>query len=241
MKGSPKENLDYCSKQDANFFQFGELPQQGKRSDLISACEVIRSGQPLRSMIEEHGPTLVKYARGLTTYRSLCATPRDPSVPPRIFWLYGPTGTGKTKCAWELALQLAGGIDGIWISSGSLRWFDGYDGQSVVILDDFRPKHVEFAFLLRLTDRYPLNVEFKGGHVPWRPSFIFFTSPDGITSSFATRLEFRPEDIGQLERRIERSVHFPDGEADFRASFHGHGPGLQEGGHDVTTSGVPPP
>ncbi|AXQ66125.1 MAG: helicase [Cressdnaviricota sp.] len=109
----------------------------------------------------------------------------------------GPTGIGKTRCAFEFGHLVSS--EGVWISAGSLRWFDGYDGQRVAIFDDIRTKHTSFDMLLRLLDRYPLRVEFKGGFVDWNPSFIIITAPLGPRAMWNLR---RDEDLDQLVRRV---------------------------------------
>lgn len=209
MKGQPSDSLSYCTKQDDNAFIYGELPNPGKRNDLAWATERIRAGASLKELARdaEGAPVLVKFCKGLTVYRSLVGKPRLQA--PKVFWLYGSTGTGKTRCAVEFSLALTGSMDGFWISSGGLRWFDGYDRQRVAIFDDFRPKDVKFNYLLRLTDRYPLSVEFKGGFVDWVPDVIIITAPSRIVECFATRFQHVPEDIRQLERRVTLELEFP--------------------------------
>ena len=47
------------------------------------------------------------------------------------------------------------------MSSRNLQWFDGYMGQKVVCFDDFRKDFCTFHELLRLLDRYPMDVPVK--------------------------------------------------------------------------------
>jgi len=209
MRGKPEDSLAYCSKEDSAPFVKGILPIPGKRSDIKDSVERIIGGESLRDLaLDGEGGgavSIVKWHKGLTILRSLVQPPR--SSPPKVFWLFGPTGTGKTRCAFQSGIQLSGiGDTGIWISSGGLRWFDGYDGQPVVIFDDFRTKDVKFAFLLRLLDRYPMAVEFKGGFVNWIPKFIFITAPSTPDDIFATRLHYKPEDMQQLHRRLTKVI-----------------------------------
>jgi len=209
MRGTPEDSLVYCTKEDLQAFVFGTLPQQGKRNDLISVTERILSGETLRNiaMDIEGAPTVVKYFRGLTALRNLLR-PRRTAVP-RIFWCYGKTGSGKTKACFEEAERLCG-TEGCWISAMGLQWFDGYDGQPAVVIDDFRSKHIKFAYLLRLLDRYPLRVAFKGGFVDWEPVWIFITTSNSISETFKVRGQHIPEDLLQLERRItEGEFEFP--------------------------------
>lgn len=207
MRGKPEDSLTYCTKEDSQAFVWGTLPTPGRRTDVASAVARIQSGEGLRDLAkdEDGGVAIVKFHKGLTVLRSLTRPKR--TAAPLIFWLWGPTGVGKTrlafKCGKAISRLLDGPPDDIWISSGSLRWFDGYDGQSVAIFDDFRAKHASsFAFLLRLFDRWPMSVEFKGGFVEWTPSHIFVTCPYSIDECFSTRKEHVPEDIDQLKRRI---------------------------------------
>lgn len=208
MRGKPEDSLVYCTKEDSAAFVHGVLPTPGKRTDLVVAVEAIRSGSSLRELAQDDvsAVAVVKFSKGLTILRGLLQQPRTEA--PFVFWVHGETGVGKTRSAFESARALSSGDDDIWISSGGLRWFDGYDGQSVVIFDEFRAKHVtSFAFLLRLLDRYPLSVEFKGGFVNWVPRYILITSSKDPDSCFATRKEHVPEDIAQLSRRISRVYH----------------------------------
>lgn len=209
MRGQPLDSKTYCSKEDSQPFEFGTLPTPGKRTDLLVAVEAINEGESLRDMaMGEHGVAVVKFFKGLTVLRSLRSPPRDPSVPPRIYWIHGPTGSGKTRRCFELGSAYAGPSD-VWISNGSLQWFDGYDGQRVVIIDDFRAKGTKFEFILRLLDRYPFSVPFKGGFVNWAPEIIFVTTPHDVRTTFEARFKYRPEDIGQLERRILQTFELP--------------------------------
>lgn len=220
MIGTPEENLAYCSKEDPDFFQFGVLPQPGKRTDLINVVEQVQRGATLRELAvnsPESAACLVKFTKGLTALRGLTVRPRDPETPPKVFWIYGQTGVGKTRSAYEFGQSLYGAANAsVWISSGSLQWFDGYDGQPFVIIDDFRPKHCEFSFFLRLLDRYPFRVPIKGGFVEWNPSYVFITTPECISVTFSTRLVHRSEDIAQLRRRISNEWELPLNELDMR-------------------------
>lgn len=208
MNGSPQDSLRYCSKQDLNPFVKGSLPAPGKRNDLKEVVDQILGGATLQDVAEDPemgAVAVVKFHKGLTILRSLTRPNR--SGFPTTFWLFGPTGSGKTKCSFLSGSALAPkGENDIWISSGGLRWFDGYDGQYVAIFDDFRAKQcTSFAYFLRLLDRYPVSCEFKGGHVKFNPSIIFITCPYDPDECFSTRKQHVPEDIDQLKRRITES------------------------------------
>ena len=74
-----------------------------------------------------------------------------------VDWYYGATGTGKTKAAW---MKLPGAY---FHAADNMKWWDGYDMQKTVIIDDFRQEKCSVAYFLKCFDRYPMRVEFKGG------------------------------------------------------------------------------
>lgn len=213
MRGSPHDSLVYCSKDDPSPFIHGALPEPGKRNDLRMVTDRILAGDSIRDLAvdPEAATSVVKFYKGLSVLRSLVLPKKREA--PVVIWVYGKTGLHKTRCALKSGRAMARALgrkpDDIWMSSGGLRWFDGYDGQAVAILDDFRAKHVaNFAFFLRLLDRYSFDVEFKGGFVSWRPRVIFITCPYSPDECFATRGKHVPEDMQQLHRRITQVVHF---------------------------------
>lgn len=77
-------------------------------------------------------------------------------------WLYGPPGTGKSR----YARMLAG--DDIYLKSQN-KWWDGYVGQSHVLLDDLDKgigSNGGFWHNMKIwTDRYACTGEIKGGQV----------------------------------------------------------------------------
>lgn len=203
MKGSPQDSLDYCSKEDPNPFQKGSFPKPGKRNDLAVACAMIRSGKTLQDIAQDDtsAPIIVKYFKGLMQYRALVVGKGKPRTPPEVVWLHGETGTGKTRNA----VKFAETYGPYWMSNGSLKWFDGYQGESIVILDDIRADSCSFDFLLRLLDRYQFRVEYKGGFVDWQPLAIIITSWGTPEQLFTLKNQ---GDIAQLLRRIRRVLEY---------------------------------
>lgn len=68
-----------------------------------------------------------------------------------------------------------------------------------MIIDDYRTDFCKFHTLLNLLDRYPFQVEVKGGTLQFRPKRIFITCPKRPEDIWASRTE---EDLAQLLRRI---------------------------------------
>ncbi len=187
--GSSVQASSYCRK-DGLFREWGVVSEPGHRSDFDLVRQAVARGDSLAVLCS-----------GASSYQSMRSAellyrykPQPVRDPPVVKWFHGPTGTGKTRHAVELC------GDSYWMSSGSLRWWDGYDGHKNVILDDLRSCDVSFSMLLRLLDRYVVRVEVKGAHRFLEATLIIVTSihsPQTIYSSLADG-----EDVQQLVRRV---------------------------------------
>lgn len=192
-KGSRDEAINYCKK-DKNTFEKGmAIKTQGKRNDLVRIKQMVKDGKNTKDIWDE-APSFqaMKMAEiGLKLYEE------KRSWKPEVFWFCGPTGTGKTKKAFEMAVNP-------WVSGRNLKWWEGYDGHADVIIDDFRGDFCTFHELLRILDRYEYRIETKGGSRQLRARRIWLTS-------CKTPFEVYPnvgEDVAQLIRRIDHLEYF---------------------------------
>jgi len=170
-------------------FEFGQPPAQGTRTELSLACQTAQE-KGLQAAAQEYPETFVKFHRGLAAL--LVHTAPPPRVPPKVTVLIGSPGSGKTRYAYDLDPALYTPM------IGNGMWFDGYDGQKTVLFDDFYGE-IPYSFLLRLLDRYPLQVPIKGGSAHWTPTHIILTSNKEVTSWYA--------DTAALSRRISEIIY----------------------------------
>lgn len=84
-----------------------------------------------------------------------------------VFW--GRTGTGKSRRAWDEA-----GLDA-YPKDPRTKFWDGYNGQQHVIIDEFRGG-IDISHMLRWLDRYPVIVEIKGSSTVLKAKTIWITS-----------------------------------------------------------------
>lgn len=188
-KGSAKANKEYCSKGES-FWEMGDVPAPGKRNDLARAKEMVAQGEPMSAIGLEVGYQATRHAQLL--YQFGLGKRRDPVNEVHVIWHCGSTGTGKTRSALET-------YPNAWMSGKNLKWWDGYDGQDEVIIDDFRRDFCTFHELLRILDRYPFRVEVKGGSLELLATKFFVTTPLCPRCTYVSRTE---EDISQLTRRV---------------------------------------
>lgn len=171
-KGSQKQNIDYVSKQRSSAVaefpelqhQIGHPCRQGARSDLNDAAADIVSGKrTLAQLIQEQPGLYVKYAKNWNDLSLQFSRPRQLGAK-KVLWFYGPTGTGKTREAYDLCMQ--DGREPFVLGPANGRWWDGYqhtaglDSTIPVIMDEFRGD-LKMGYMLQLLDRHRMKVEFK--------------------------------------------------------------------------------
>lgn len=193
-RGTQKQAEEYCKK-DGDFCEIGRKKEQGKRSDISALYGELEDGACMADILElRPNYQNIRIGEKYLSYREKGRT-QDPIV----WWCHGATGTGKTREAVK-AFPRA------WLSSNTLRWWDGYDGHEAIIIDDFRRDFCTFHYLLRALDRYDFRVEYKGGSRSLVARFITITCPYTARELWERQTD---EEIGQLERRITFSFEFP--------------------------------
>lgn len=198
-KGTPRQASDYCKK-EGNFVERGTISNQGKRSDLDDVVEALQKGG-IEQVVKDHPKSFIKYGRNIERLCELTMGPRDINKPPLVYWLWGKTGVGKTRFAQD--------TDKSRYTWNGTKWWNGYRQQHRIIIDDYTPSEGDghFRYMLRILDRYPIQVETKGGMVYLNSQEIFITCehpPESFWSDNA---------LAQILRRIKRVIHLdPDNE-----------------------------
>lgn len=197
-RGNADQNYAYCTKEGREIYERGTRPHAGTRTDIAAMKELVKGGASIGEVIDSASSYQeLKAAELLMKYQPM---PDRREVV--IHWYYGATGTGKTYAAFEEAKAASAVPGDIWISGRNLEWWQGYQGQHNVILDDFRGDFCEFHTLLRYLDVYPIMVNFKGGSTWLRATHIWITSPYPPERVFMNRTA---EDLAQLTSRIGQS------------------------------------
>jgi len=211
-KGSVQANLDYCGKSIGRLSEpvilgFGTLrPGAGntgrkhvKRSDFITLVQESPDAS-IATLLDQGAlevmatnPNLLGVLRGF-----LLQDLRRDGVSCDLF--FGLTGCGKSRLAAHTA------PDAFRKTSGP--WWDGYAGESTVILDDFDSDFMSIGDFLRVVDRYPLRVPVKGGFVQLVANRFIITS-NHLPAEWYPLAESRR--LAAVLRRIDQVVEFLDG------------------------------
>ena len=154
---------------------------------------MIQNGATNLQLSDEDFPTFILYYRGLNYYRLMTEKPRYHEM--NIIVCLGPTGTGKSKWAYDNY------PNAYWKQNS--QWWDNYTNQDTVIIDEFYG-WLPWSDLLRLCDRYPYMVQSKHGQLTFNSSTIVFTS-NSLPSSWYKNM-YMPA----FERRVNSWKIFPD-------------------------------
>ncbi len=161
---------------------------------------------------EEYPAWMIRNHRGIEAYKR--ATLKKQTKMPSVTVFYGRTGTGKSHKA---LMEASESPDGITVgekeffsmitpaSTAHTPWMDGYNGEKNVIIEDFEGS-ISFRIFLRMLDKYPNNMQVKGGSVQVAPDNVW------ITSNVHPRKWYSEEPTdtwgtGPLARRITKIKH----------------------------------
>lgn len=179
--GSAKQAAHYCSKphdgctcnqcheerREPTYLEgpwsFGEMSQQGQRTELMLIQVDLNKGKRLRDIAMDNFPEWVRFGRAFKEYRRMIAVPRH--FKPIVILIIGPSGLGKSRFAHDLARYLQG--DEFYYivpeKTTGVLWCDDYDGQDVFFCDEFDGSRCRPTFFNGLVDRYPFVVPSHGG------------------------------------------------------------------------------
>lgn len=116
---------------------------------------------------------------------------------------WGVTGSGKTHDTFQRARELSGG-DNFFIKSSRTKWWDGYQGETTVIVDEFRGA-IDVTHLLIWLQHFACSVEIKGSTTPLKANVFLFTSNLEMKDWYP---ELDPDTFDALRRRFNLVSHY---------------------------------
>lgn len=191
MCRDPKAAYAYCQKNDT-YVPGGERKSSddeppsatdGIKGNVwdrfAAACRVngLEGERTFLDILRDY-PILYKEEKGTRKlFEEYCLPPLDvmdlsQDAPVHAECYYGAPGVGKSLTVKQILhdtkTPFYRQFDG--------KWFDGYNYQKVLWIDDMEPGRFKRAQFMQLLDRGPCRVETKGGHATARFDSVFITS-----------------------------------------------------------------
>lgn len=169
--------------------------KRAKLTDMVvDAC---KRGVGARAVMEELPQAYLLYGAKVKELAEMYAPGRTYMQAKKVFHLWGPPRTGKTRRAmWELE-HVEGGYDDVVMTPGG--FVVGYTGKKGVLIDEPRREVLDVTLCLRLFDHYTCKANVKGSEVMWKPEVIYVTSNLSLDELFNTT---RSEQLEALHRRV---------------------------------------
>jgi hypothetical protein len=174
------------------------MKKQGQQTDLIDTVQLVQDGATLMDIqdIYQH------VANESVQYQALCRhrndkllrmawKQHDDGIMPELFIITGQGGISKTQTIWDNHPKPEIFDMNIPDFRGGPIWWDGYDGQDVVIFDEFEGQ-IPMPNMKRFMDRYPCRAPVKGGFVTIVATKFYITSNKNTIQEWwpnATELE----------------------------------------------------
>lgn len=172
QRGTSKQAADYCKK-EGDWKERGEPPKEKAEAAKEGGEENKRRWEDAFEAAKQGRMEDIPADMLVRNYRTFKEIKKDYMVKPEDaddvtgVWIYGGPGVGKSRTARER-------FPDAYMKMQN-KWWDGYQDEEYVILDDFDSK--ELGHHLKIwADRYAFLAETKGGALNIRPKKIVITS-----------------------------------------------------------------
>lgn len=217
-KGTSGQNKDYVFKEgkwaseakgDTNLrdthCEFGECPneQPGRRTDIEQLKELVEDGFGDLDIINEN-PRLMSKLSMANNYRQLIREDRFRKEFRHldVTYICGSTGTGKTRYVMDKF-----GYDGVYRVTDYDHPFDNYNGQDVVMFEEFRSS-LKIQDVLNYLDGYPLELPSRYRNKVACFTKVFLVTNIGLYQQYESIQDKHKETWFAFLRRINRVYEF---------------------------------
>ena len=176
--GSQAQACNYCCKEETRVRdgvrgEGGRRKRAGRMTEGSSLVEAIIEKCSIKEIADAFPEDIIKHPHGVEKLISLQQEPRR-WLMNNIFYI-GPTGSGKSWSAYTYDDEEDTYVTPMPAKGG--WWCPNYWGQRTFVIDDWMPENkINKPTMMRITDRYPMSVQYKGGNREFESRNLIITS-----------------------------------------------------------------
>ena len=216
-KGTVEQAIKYCSKPETRLdgpYFFGDKidtdTKKGERTDLQKLRDkVLIDGLNFdQILMEDESGSAARY----TAYLRSLIRARDKRKTAEfrhlsVMYLYGPAGVGKSRWALENNKN-----NSVYRVSDYSHPFDAYDGEEVLVLDEFDGS-MPLTLLLNILDGYCMELPARYENKYAKYTSVVIISNKRLGDLYTYLIEDSPERLRALYRRIGRYSYMDSSQA----------------------------
>ena len=218
-RGTATENRDYVAKEgkweadkkgetkiEGSFEEWGELPDepgQGARTDIAQLYEMIADGMSNAEIMSQN-PDLAIHISRMDKIRQdiLEARYREEFRQLDVTYIFGPTGTGKTRGVMEKH-----GYSNVYRVTTYTYPFDRYSQEPVLLFDEFRSS-LMVGDMLDYLDGYPLALPARYANRQACYTTVYLVSNIPPQDQYKNVQENEPATWKAFLRRIHHVIEY---------------------------------
>ena len=226
--GTSRDNYEYITKTgkkidtdkaetrlDGTFEEWGELPDErpGRRVDLSELVDDIKDGMTDVELIEKNPNNAnkldminkvrqtIRYDKYKTLFREMIG-----------FYIYGSTGVGKTRMVLDGQVGMVKHDKrDIYRVCKYTHPFDAYQGESVIVFDEFRSS-LQVGDMLNYLDGHAMVLPARYGDKQACYSTFYIVSNEPLRDQYNNIQQEHPETWAAFLRRIKYLLRFEQNE-----------------------------
>lgn len=216
-KGSHQQNRDYVRKEgkwlnDAKhetsvpgtFEESGELPsdpdKRQKQSEAI--LERIQAGATNAEILREF-PSAMNHQKSIDAARQEFRAEKFRTQFRQLYveYIWGKTGVGKTRSVMD-----EHGYENVYRVTNYKHPFDGYNGEDVILFDEFRSS-LDISDMLKYLDGYPIMLPARYGDKVACFTKAYVISNIPFERQYLSVQSLEPETWDAFKRRFKDNIH----------------------------------
>lgn len=196
-------------RKDGDVISAGTELKQGERTDIRALHEDVKQGKSTLELGDLHTNAWYKYSNSVTKMQKAIDLSKKPAFAAKeVYLIVGKPGWGKSHLAsCQYGADNVCQLNEKQFKSG---FWDHYNGEDIIQLDDFNGTWMKHEELLNLLDGYPIWVNVKHGGMWSKHTKVVITSNIHWTKWYSTLWEKFPDLYEALKRRVTKATQMTE-------------------------------